>query len=194
EFFFSSRRRHTRSKRDWSSDVCSSDLSGGRGVYICRNEQELIEGYKRALNFSPSKNILVERFIEGKEVTVFYTLDDGDVYLTGMGNRHIKNNQENVIALPVAYTFPSRYIEKYRKEVEPNVKKMFQSLGMKNGMVFMQCLIENDECLVYDIGYRLTGTLEYKLIDEIQDYNPLEMMIRFALTGNMTTVKLEEKI
>src|SRR5699024_12097816 len=24
--FFSSRRRHTRSKRDWSSDVCSSDL------------------------------------------------------------------------------------------------------------------------------------------------------------------------
>src|SRR5207249_5582713 len=25
-FFFSSRRRHTRSKRDWSSDVCSSDL------------------------------------------------------------------------------------------------------------------------------------------------------------------------
>src|SRR6267378_141620 len=27
-FFFSSRRRHTRSLRDWSSDVCSSDLSG----------------------------------------------------------------------------------------------------------------------------------------------------------------------
>src|SRR5204862_2635912 len=27
-FFFSSRRRHTRSLRDWSSDVCSSDLNG----------------------------------------------------------------------------------------------------------------------------------------------------------------------
>src|SRR5438128_5463308 len=26
EFFFSSRRRHTRCYRDWSSDVCSSDL------------------------------------------------------------------------------------------------------------------------------------------------------------------------
>src|SRR5699024_11355379 len=25
-FIFASRRRHTRSKRDWSSDVCSSDL------------------------------------------------------------------------------------------------------------------------------------------------------------------------
>src|SRR5436305_12289295 len=27
-FFFSSRRRHTRCGRDWSSDVCSSDLEG----------------------------------------------------------------------------------------------------------------------------------------------------------------------
>src|SRR5690554_7451103 len=27
-FFFSSRRRHTRCGRDWSSDVCSSDLFG----------------------------------------------------------------------------------------------------------------------------------------------------------------------
>src|SRR3712207_9576659 len=27
-FFFSSRRRHTRYWRDWSSDVCSSDLKG----------------------------------------------------------------------------------------------------------------------------------------------------------------------
>src|SRR5690606_39597279 len=29
-FFFSSRRRHTRFSRDWSSDVCSSDLWGSR--------------------------------------------------------------------------------------------------------------------------------------------------------------------
>src|SRR5260370_29414690 len=29
-FFFSSRRRHTRFKCDWSSDVCSSDLTPGR--------------------------------------------------------------------------------------------------------------------------------------------------------------------
>src|SRR2546422_6104317 len=31
-FFFSSRRRHTRCSRDWSSDVCSSDLHRPRWV------------------------------------------------------------------------------------------------------------------------------------------------------------------
>src|SRR5699024_11918882 len=35
-FFISSRRRHTRSKRDWSSDVCSSDL-----------KNELVDRYQR---------------------------------------------------------------------------------------------------------------------------------------------------
>src|SRR5690625_5221932 len=33
-FFFSSRRRHTRWPRDWSSDVCSSDLEGGSYMNI----------------------------------------------------------------------------------------------------------------------------------------------------------------
>src|SRR3712207_8824662 len=32
-FFFSSRRRHTRYWRDWSSDVCSSDLTAGRVLF-----------------------------------------------------------------------------------------------------------------------------------------------------------------
>src|SRR5438132_2371277 len=58
-FFFSSRRRHTRSLCDWSSDVCSSDLysysglclfssqtlgrSGNRGkcAYSCRDSYEV---------------------------------------------------------------------------------------------------------------------------------------------------------
>src|SRR6266536_804369 len=35
-FFFSSRRRHTRSTRDWSADVCSSDLRRSRSSWCSR--------------------------------------------------------------------------------------------------------------------------------------------------------------
>src|SRR5690606_40422337 len=38
-FFFSSRRRHTRFSRDWSSDVCSSDLK----VFKSRIRREELE-------------------------------------------------------------------------------------------------------------------------------------------------------
>src|SRR5699024_11357167 len=42
--FFSSRRRHTRSKRDWSSDVCSSDLSATRdqSYMLSRLDQDVL--------------------------------------------------------------------------------------------------------------------------------------------------------
>src|SRR5439155_12464854 len=33
-FFFSSRRRHTRWPRDWSSDVCSSDLHDSGPMWV----------------------------------------------------------------------------------------------------------------------------------------------------------------
>src|SRR6185369_4716914 len=44
-FFFSSRRRHTRFKCDWSSDVCSSDLGSLSASPLNREESEL-EGYR----------------------------------------------------------------------------------------------------------------------------------------------------
>src|SRR5258707_7625245 len=59
-FFFSSRRRHTRYWRDWSSDVCSSDLgAGGDGpghqqsqlIVVARFERQAGDGvglYDRA--------------------------------------------------------------------------------------------------------------------------------------------------
>src|SRR5690606_40290723 len=42
-FFFSSRRRHTRFSRDWSSDVCSSDLD----LAAERREGRLDRGLRR---------------------------------------------------------------------------------------------------------------------------------------------------
>src|SRR6266576_869762 len=50
-FFLSSRRRHTRSLRDWSSDVCSSDLllsTGDTESIIVAIEEFLTGGRRRS--------------------------------------------------------------------------------------------------------------------------------------------------
>src|SRR5687768_17756264 len=44
-FFFSSRRRHTRCSRDWSSDVCSSDLVEARAAV---ERQHLLETWRES--------------------------------------------------------------------------------------------------------------------------------------------------
>src|SRR5699024_11961882 len=57
-FFFSSRRRHTRSKRDWSSDVCSSDLFRQRrheAQHVGGQTLEFVEGLAtNVLSLMPS--------------------------------------------------------------------------------------------------------------------------------------------
>src|SRR5690606_41135792 len=70
-FFFSSRRRHTRFSRDWSSDVCSSDLDlaiGDAEVECPFWLDDLAEGRRRRLH--------VQR--DGGQWRL--TLDDGDSF------------------------------------------------------------------------------------------------------------------
>src|SRR2546429_8278214 len=51
-FFFSSRRRHTRCSRDWSSDVCSSDLSIVEGKVVELQDRVFLEeGHRAVLEF-----------------------------------------------------------------------------------------------------------------------------------------------
>src|SRR5690606_40626575 len=65
-FFFSSRRRHTRFSRDWSSDVCSSDL--------------IINIYNGFLSlFQPTKRYFLDltefekaEFIEKNKINLYY--------------------------------------------------------------------------------------------------------------------------
>src|SRR5205809_1636863 len=67
-FFFSSRRRHTRCSRDWSSDVCSSDL-----VYSMFNrwvEDGLLDVLQEegigCIAFSPlAQGLLTDKYLKG---------------------------------------------------------------------------------------------------------------------------------
>src|SRR6266852_4140401 len=57
-FFFSSRRRHTRCYRDWSSDVCSSDLWRQLPAYLERELAALREGVRQGY-VVPAGNVRV---------------------------------------------------------------------------------------------------------------------------------------
>jgi len=161
------------------------DNSGARGVSVCANYDELVIGYEKALSFSPSKTVLIETFVKGREITTFYMFVDGEVYHIGHGNRLIGDKQKGVIGLPVGYSFPADNLPIYEKKILKNVKEMFKSIGLRNGMLFMQNLVKDNICYVYDIGYRLTGSLEYILTEEVAGFNALEYLINFATTGNM---------
>jgi len=161
------------------------DNSGGRGIRICYSPEELILYYEKSLLFSSCKEVLIERYMDAKEVTIFYLIQDGEIYLSSMADRYTNNKKGGIIPLPVAYIFPSKHLKNYQDTINQKAREMFKSIGIKNGMIFIQSFIENGNCIFYEMGYRLTGSLEYKIISEFNGINPMEMMINYALTGSM---------
>src|SRR6266496_705287 len=71
-FFFSSRRRHTRSLRDWSSDVCSSDLHGGAFVVFSKRLNEQLEiaavegSYASVIGGAPAAAVVFVREVKAR--------------------------------------------------------------------------------------------------------------------------------
>lgn len=159
------------------------DNSGARGIYICANREDFDKYYPMSLKASPSQNVLIEKYIEAPEATIFYYLSKGGIYLLGIGDRWMYDQGNNLLKLPVGYTFPSKYIEQFIQHQDADIKAMFKSLDMKEGMVFMQCFVENGQYVIYEMGYRLTGSIEHHLMEAQYGFNHLNQIINFAV-GN----------
>lgn len=165
--------------------VKPADSSGARGIQVCEKREELESACSDALRFSKTGSVIVEQFLRGEEVTAFWMVQDGEPYFIGLGNRHVEKNQgPDVIALPVGYTYPSIHTKRYIDEIAPKMEKMLKSSGIENGLLFLQCIVEAGVPKVYDLGLRLTGSLEYYMFEKMCGYNPMEMLIRFAITGS----------
>lgn len=166
------------------------DNSGARGIFICNNKNEFILNYKKALDYSPSKSVIIERLMDEKEVTVFYYLHKGEIYLLGAGDRWMFEQEKDILKLPIGYTFPASGLEVFLEEENNSIKEMFKSLDMKEGMVFLQCFNENGKYIIYEMGYRLTGSLEHHLMREQYGFDHLKAIINYAVGNPVSTIEV----
>src|SRR5216684_8218809 len=70
-FFFSSRRRHTRCSRDWSSDVCSSDLALDRvtavyEIYTSTMNDDEVQAIEREM--APKLAAFNDQIVQNKKL------------------------------------------------------------------------------------------------------------------------------
>lgn len=161
------------------------DNSGARGIHIVSSAAEFEEAYESALSASPSNTVLIERLMNHEEITVFYLIINGKIHLLGTADRHVRKVQPDTIPLPVGYTFPSKHHITYVETTNKKVISMLESIGLKNGLVFMQSFVEEEDFVFYEMGFRLTGSIEHHIYEAATGINPLKMLINFAVNGEM---------
>ena len=174
--------------------VKPADESGSRGVRRCDSEEEFIEYYKQLYETSKSKKILVEKYIDSpKEIYIHYTVQDGYCSLSSTFMKQKAIAENKVASSAILHVFPSSYVDLYRNTAEPAVVRMFEGLGLKNGLVMMQGFIDNDKFYFYESGLRMGGEQFYVFADPINGINALDMMIEFSVTGKMTCGNAKEQ-
>ncbi len=159
-----------------------ADSYGSRGITICRNANELIDGYAKAVAVSKTDTAIIERFIDNDHGTeLFYTIVNGNIHLTVTADRYTVRNGDTTVPLPVAEVFPSRHRDDMVCKLDSNIRKMLRGMGIKNGLVLIQALYDGSEYFIYEMAYRFTGEQHYRLVEKQHGVSIAQMMIKHAL-------------
>lgn len=171
------------------------DGSGAYGLKICNSNEELRENLPKALKFSAKGEVLIEQYIKEKEeITTVYIIKDGIPYLASVADRIVKYFDNSVIPLPIQYLWNSKYLDLWKTTVDEKMKKAIQFMNLQNGMLFIQSIVKDKIIMPYDIGFRLSGTQEHVILESVCGYNPLKLLVDYALTGKFGDETLKEKI
>lgn len=166
--------------------VKPTDSYSSKGITVCNNQEELVKGIEKAKSFSKTNNFIIERYMTCKDVNIDYLIQDGKVMLSAVGDRYVNTEQEGLSPLSAAVIYPSNYLDKYVKELDGKVRKMFEDIGIKDGVVFIQSFLDDEGFHFFEMGYRTGGGQSSVMISKINGIDYVELLINHALTGKMS--------
>lgn len=159
------------------------DNGGGVGMTVCYDESEIKDAVQKALDASHKKRFIVERYMLCDDVGIYYTFKDGKCSLSCIFDRYTTDEQPGFSRVSLGGIYPSKHIDDYFSRMHANAVRLFDAIGIKNGVLLLQAFYENGEFYVYDTGFRFQGEAPHLLMKAIHGFDQREMLIRFALTG-----------
>ncbi len=169
------------------------DSCSGMGMTVCYEESEIAAAVKKALDASRKKRFIVEKYMLCDDVGIYYTFKDGNCSLSCIFDRYTSGEQPGLSRVSLGGIYPSRHIEDYFERMHANAVRLFEAIGIKNGVLLLQAFYENGEFYVYDTGFRFQGEAPHLIMKAVNGFDQREMLIRFALSGTEGDVDLKSQ-
>ena len=153
------------------------------GIKICHNEEDLREGYQFAYDNSPSHEVLIEKLVNNNGMDVFFQITNSEIEFCGLGDKYPVQLAEGAGSVAGARILPSIFTDDFRSRFEEKLKTMFKSIGLYQGLIWMEVFHDGDDYYFNEVGYRPNGSLTIVGIDYFFSINTVAADMYYALTG-----------
>ncbi len=161
------------------------DSSSSVGVTPCFDADALEAGFVKAKSLSKSGDVIVEQYVPYDEINMTYIAQDGDIQLAAIHDRYFNTEQKSATKAPDLYIYPSRYTDLILEKYNEKIINMLKGIGVRNGSLFIQAVVKDDQLFCYEAGMRLNGCKTYQILEYENDYNTFEHLMELSLTGSM---------
>lgn len=163
------------------------DSQGQRGVYSVSSFDELSKCFEASIGHSKSRQVILEKYISGDEVSVNAYVHNGKVIFNMLSDREsFKDLPGGIIK---AHHLPSKYENTKTKQlVDELVSETTSKLKITNGPVYFQIKIENGHPYLIEVTPRLDGCHMWKLINEYSGVNLLDITMTHFLEGTLPEI------
>lgn len=165
--------------------VKPADNGGRKGISVCYSQEELLKAISSAVQYSITGEIVVEEYLTGLELSAIYTMVDGEISLSCVNDKYVSQDKSEMAKLCDFVVTPSRYYDKYVKEIDSNIKTLLRRIGARNGVANFQLLASDNGIKAFEMGYRVNGNNDYKVINRFNHIDFMKMLISYSLTGTM---------
>lgn len=159
-----------------------TDSQGQRGIFLVRNYNELQQSFQTALNFSREGKVIVEKYIDGPEVSVNGYMYNGELKFLVVSDRVTWPQYTGLIH---KHIIPSREIENDNVELNAVVENACLKLGIHDGPVYFQMKIENGHPYIIEVTPRLDGCHMWKLIKHSTGFDLMKLTWQHLIEGNV---------
>ena len=133
------------------------DRAGSIGISIATDKGSLIKAFDYAMELSVCKQVIIEKYIIGTKIDLYYEIIDGKITLvTSSDTINAKNNGYDKV-VQSAWLFPSKYHKFLSEKADAPIKRMLKGIGITNGYIFISGFVQNNEVAFFEAGFRLCG-------------------------------------
>lgn len=165
------------------------DAYSSKGVKKVLNEKELKIAFDEAKIISRSKNVIVEEFFEGEEISVDLFVEDGQAKVLCISNSDkVKDDEHFAI---YRGRFPVHASDELKEEIGVVCQQIADAFGIKNAPMLVQMLTDGKRVTVLEFCARTGGAMKWLLIKHASGVDVIQGVIDLTM-GLKPDIKVQE--